>query len=145
MARRWSKLKSKIEALFSENLDLQIHCTTYMTDNTFGAPYPRHWIVLDKKIIFDFPSQFLEWKHPGVAGAVPYIDSETGTLSDLMEEYLETPKLELLDKVFERDQWGFTDILKASDRRLGKSRLAQKFENRLPESAVAQVLNARGI
>ena len=95
------------------------------------------------EIIFDFPGQFLKWKNPDELSAIEYLESEGHTLGLLVDEYLATPKAQLLDKVFERDRWGFTDILKTADRRLGKERLLTKFASAESGDAAAKVLEAR--
>jgi len=63
---------------------------------------PRYWITLDKEVIFDYPKQF------------------------------DTPKDELLTKVFGNDHWGLIDIFRGADRRIGRKRLemlAKKTHN----------------
>jgi len=41
----------------------------------------------------------------------------------LIREYIDTPKDEILSKVFENDYWGLINILRAADRRIGGRRL----------------------
>jgi hypothetical protein len=40
-----------------------------------------------------------------------------------MREYIDSPIRGLFERVFNKDRWGLTDILKASDRRIGKEKL----------------------
>ena len=128
MPQRWSKLKKKIEDLFVSELNLQIHANVYkvtMKHDTFLSP--RTWLQCDGKILFDFPGMFLFWKNPEERGSIRYMTDRTPDLGWLIDEYLMTPKAQLLDKEFTTDPWGLTHILKISDRRLGKEALKKKF------------------
>ena len=49
-------------------------------------------------------------------------------ISNVIEEYIECPKEELM-KMFVKDKWGITDILRICDRRIGKRRLKEIKEN----------------
>jgi len=124
--KRWSKLKTKIEEIFDEDLELAIHCNVFKTTNkhwTFDSP--RIWLQCDKQIIFDFPGMFFFWKNPEERSTIKYTDEEASTPGRLIDEYLATPKADLLDKKFADDRFEFTDLLKISDRRLGKAKLTK--------------------
>ena len=59
--RFWSKLKTRIEALWDPKLPLAIHCTVYKrVTRHWTLDEPRHWIVLGKEIIWDCPGPFLK-------------------------------------------------------------------------------------
>ncbi len=61
--KRWSKLQKQIKNLFVKELNLKIHCTVYVEiTKQFTFESSRHWITLDKEIIWDFPGPFMEWK-----------------------------------------------------------------------------------
>ena len=121
--KRWSKLKKKIEEMFAEGLDLQVHCNVYTVKTKHDTlQSPRTWLQCEKTILFDFPGMFLSWKNSEERSAVQYMEEDASTLGKLIDEYLATPKTEILDKEFESDRWGFTDLLKVADRRLGKQR-----------------------
>jgi chromosomal replication initiation ATPase DnaA len=140
--RRWSKLKKRIESFFVERLNLQIHANVYKTTtkhDTFLKP--RQWFLLDGEVIFDFPGQFMH--DDSDPKRIEYFEAEASTLGRLADEYFATPRSELLDKKFEEDRWGFTDILKAADRRLGRERLLKKYLNVSQEGAVWKVLTKR--
>jgi hypothetical protein len=115
---------------------------------------PRYWITLGKEIIRDYPKDF---KNKTMADARSCLEDsrinrfllrdlyphsrEAPTVSDVIREYIETPKEELLTKSFEHDRWGLTDILRAADRRIGKRRLlALKL---LHNTAVTKIIDAR--
>lgn len=90
---------------------------------------PRYWITLGKQIIWDYPAQFIH-----ADGTLrdannqiiyyPY-QSEISDISNIIREYINTPKDSLLITNFKADIWGITDILKASDRRLRLQALSQ--------------------
>ncbi|MCV5696772.1 hypothetical protein OFN29_31400, partial [Escherichia coli] len=54
----------------------------------------------------------------------PYL-TDICSISDLLREYIDTPKAELLTKQFTSDKWGLVNILRAADRRIGMRRLDQ--------------------
>lgn len=54
----------------------------------------------------------------------PYVN-DASEISQLLREYIDTPKEELISKVFEEDKWGLSAILKAADRRIGKQKLIE--------------------
>ncbi len=60
MSRRWSKLKSRVESLWVPTLPMAIHANVWVKHAThWDLDEPRHWIVLDKTIIWDFPGPFM--------------------------------------------------------------------------------------
>ncbi|KHD07037.1 hypothetical protein PN36_05795 [Candidatus Thiomargarita nelsonii] len=142
MRKRWSKLQSRIYQLFDPKLKLQIHCTAFRDGCDYGQIYAgRYWVTLEKQNIWDFPKQFLNpstsWNEEnlstthlieieGVMRGCIYIVSD---ISALIREYIDTPLENLLNKKFENDKFGLTEILKAADRRLGKKKLFDYFGN----------------
>lgn len=132
--RRWSKLKKYVEDFFVSDLGMQIHCTVYTQGK---KKCPRHWLVLDKVIIWDFPKNFI-----GVGG-INDICAVGGCISQLLDHYYSVRKEDLLKTKFDDDLWGLTVLLKAADRRLGKKRLLAAFADASPESAVSQILLKR--
>ena len=60
----------------------------------------------------------------------------------MVREYIDTPKEELLNKVFKDDLFGLTKILLAADRRLSVKRLKEHFQVNPSENAL-KVLNQR--
>jgi len=60
----------------------------------------------------------------------PYV-TDVPDISNLIREYIDTPKAALLAKTLENDHWGLTDILKASDKRIGRRRLLE-LKDRIP-------------
>lgn len=140
--RRWSKIKKRIEDLFAEGLNLQIYSTFYTTTSKHDSyNSPRHWFVLDKEVIFDFPGQFFN-KGPDET-RIEYLDGENYKISCLIQEYIELPKEQLLSTHLEMDKWGVIDILRAADRRIGKDRLLERFKDVSSDSAVKKILRKR--
>ncbi len=94
--------------------NFQIHCRAYRIENSrsHNPQIPRYWITIGKgeeqKIIWDIPKDLNNphryWE------VVPAI-------SDLIAEYINTPRNEVKSKVFDSDKTGLTDILKRYDRR----------------------------
>ena len=120
--RRFSKLKKRIESLFSPDLDLQVHCTKYYWKGHDVFEDPRFWITLGKNIIFDFVKDFKDLVIPDPS----YYNKERrfycfdiDYITDTIHEYIETPVKKLFDHVFPNDYFGLTDILKSADRRIG--------------------------
>ena len=63
-------------------------------------------------------------------------------ISKFFREYIDTPKSELLTASFTNDEWGLADILRASDRRIGKNRLAELYDKTESES-VKKIIRKR--
>lgn len=139
--KRWSKLQRELYKLIDPELDFQLHCSIYRMQSSYGGTdLPRYWITLGDEIIFDYPKQFVG--QPGkVNRYYPYI-TNISQISDLIREYIDTPKYEVFDKQFENDRWGLISILKAADRRNGTRRL-QKIKMETPDTAAMQVIAAR--
>ena len=117
--RRWSKLQKEVYNLLDPALNLQIHCRVYRKPTQWSTlQLPRYWITLNKEIIFDYPSCFNDLKN--VSPPYPYDAAFISEISDIIRDYIDTPKDKLLDL---KDKYGIIDILKAADRRLGKENL----------------------
>jgi hypothetical protein len=126
--KRWSKLQRDLYRIIDRKIDFQIHCVAYRMDSQRGSfNLPRYWITLGEETVWDYPKDFVSG-----SGTKNYIDeeirdypygSDTPYISDLIREYIETPKETLFEKRFENDKWGLIPILKAADRRIGKRRL----------------------
>jgi hypothetical protein len=122
-SKPWSKLKSRVEALWASDLRMSIHCTSY----PFSTPGPavrvsRHWITLDKATVWDFPGPFLsETRSRGgpVRDGYPGFANGGSVIGELLRDYLDRARDKLFDP-FALDHWELTDILKAADRRLGR-------------------------
>lgn len=134
MSGPWSKLKSRVEALWAPGLGLSIHCTSYPFA-TPGSPHrvSRHWITMDKSIVWDFPGPFLG-EDRARGGPVPDADRHHANggsvVGVLLRDYLDRSR-EALFEPFADDAWELTDVLRAADRRLGREALtawAAKFD-----------------
>jgi hypothetical protein len=152
----WSKLGRDIKNLFDPSLPLQIHCIarSLKGKNAIGSTrFPRYWMTLNKEIIFDYPSHFMNmidhnakwWEKTGenisVGNCYPYEEHGVSEISKLIRDYIERPK-ELLFQSFENDKWGLTDIFRVADRRVGKGRLKEiESENIFIKKIIALRLN----
>jgi len=136
--RPWSKLKSRVEALFARGLPLAIHCNVFVQTTKHDVfDEPRHWVQLghgrNAEIISDFPGPFLRagpGKPPRSDRGPPLEYWESGygwdgrrpsEASALMREYLDRPR-DRLWQSFE-DPWELAAFLRAADRRLGRDAL----------------------
>lgn len=129
--KRWSSLQKKLYLIIDDRLDFQIHISKYRMKSRYGSTdMPRYWITLGNEIIFDYPRQFTDLDSDGnfiknLTGKkrlYPY-DTDISDISNLIREYIDTPKEYVFSKHFENDFWGLANILKASDKRTGKRRL----------------------
>jgi hypothetical protein len=142
----WSKLKSRIESLWSDDLAMSVHCTSYPY-NSPGSPIrvSRHWITLDKIILWDFPGPFLsvDRKRGGhVQNAEPHFANGGSIIGELICEYLDRPRDQLV-LPFAADLWEFTDILRAADRRMGRATLEVWVSGLDDEHPARQVFASR--
>jgi hypothetical protein len=109
-----------------------------------SANLPRYWITLGKKIIWDYPRQFVQLpSHPQREPLKHYpYSTDVPTISSLIREYIDTPEAQLLTRPFDGDHWGLSNILRAADRRLGAQRL-NMLRRRTRNQAAIEVLEAR--
>ncbi len=139
---RWSKLQKEIYKLLDPQLDLQIQCRVYRMESQRGSTkLPRFWVTLANEIIWEYPRKIADHnqRHLNRKSWYPY-QSDVSLISETIREYTDTPKKEILSKIFKGDYWGLTNILKAADRRIGKRHwpiLKKRFNNR----ATLKVLN----
>ena len=148
--KRWSSLQRELYKLIDENINFQIHLSKYKM-GTMGSTYiPRYWITLDKEIIFDYPKQFLYKDEDGFTYVknlngdklfYPY-SNDISDISDLIREYIDTPKDEVFTAHFDNDYWGLINILKAADKRFGKNRL-ELLRKRTDNKAAQKILQLR--
>lgn len=122
----WSKLQKSLYNLVTDKINFQMHCSVYRMNSGRGSVnLPRYWITIDKKIIFDYPKQFvgdLQTEN------YPY-ETEISNISKCIRDYIDCSVNLLPYAKFERDKWGITDIFKAVDKRLGKEKLKAYFSS----------------
>ncbi|MFB6366319.1 hypothetical protein ACFCP7_20060 [Paenibacillus elgii] len=144
---RWSKLQKELYLIITDQIDFQIHCVAYRMDSVYGSTdLPRYWITLDQDTIWDYPKQFVTYDGgvrnlTGFVAGYPYT-TDISDISKLIREYIETPKNELMSKVFEHDHWGLINILRCADRRIGRRRFKQ-LRKKIHNKAALKVLQAR--
>ncbi|MGF1727528.1 SF0329 family protein [Photobacterium nomapromontoriensis] len=142
MSRPWSKLQKELYLLRADGLDLQIQCRVFRMKSQRGSTdCPRYWITLNKETIWDYPRDFTGTAHPEreEPGLYPYLN-DVSAISSLIRDYIDTPRDALLNRQFDHDYWGLTDILRAADRRIGTRRLGALGEC---DTAAAKVVAAR--
>lgn len=141
-------------------LRMAIHCNVFTkVTRHFTFQEPRHWIVLNGQVIWDFPGPFLR---PGLdPGRTPRVKPEPrgdwldywesgygmdglqpSTPSFLMETWIDRPRGQLMTPI-EEDRWELTDLLRAADRRLGRAALTCCAKTLDKGHPVLHVLEAR--
>ena len=147
MTKPWSKLKSRVESLWDPALPLTIHCTAYANsaDRKGESRFSRHWLVLKKAVIWDFPGQFVsEEPACGVrfAAGAPGWHFGGSIIGVLLRDYIDRSPAALFDP-FPEDGWELTDLLRAADRRLGKKVLSEWARTLRADHPAHRVLETR--
>ncbi len=142
MSKPWSKLQKEFYLLRAGGLDFQLQCRAYRMDSQMGSTNcPRYWITLGKEIIWDYPKDFIGKTHPNRAKWYPY-QTDIPDISNLIREYIDTPKNEIISKKFEKDFWGLINILRAADKRIGARRLPE-MKKKTGNKAARKIIDAR--
>lgn len=144
----WSKLQKQLYLIIDKDSKFQIHCSVYKTKSAWNAgqrsgiskkqeQIPRYWITIgdSKEIIWDFPNNFLNeesmienpyWNvTPDVPNTIKdtyFWDQNYTWVANLIREYLDTPRDQLLTKEFENDKYGLINVLRKYDRRISKAK-----------------------
>jgi hypothetical protein len=146
-----SRLKSRVEALWVPDLPLAIHCSVHKVVTAhWTLDEPRHWIVLNKEVIWD-TSAFL--RNPDQFGpprgrrietfeTLYWGPNGTSVVADLLRQYLDRSRNQLFEP-FEMDGWELIDIVLAADRRLGREALLRWAEDLDRSHPALKVLMAR--
>ena len=143
MTKPWSKLQKEFYLLRADGLNLQLHCRVYrMTSQRGSTNCPRYWVTLGKDVIWDYPKDFIgstdsnQTKPEYYPYATDIVD-----ISNLIREYIDMPKGEILIREFVTDHWGLVEILQAADKRIGARRLPKLKKTAGP--AARKVVDAR--
>lgn len=148
--KRWSSLQRELYNVIDNRINFQIHLSKYRMDSQYGSTdLPRYWITLGDEIIFDYPKQFVDASTAGnciknLSGRkqwYPY-GTDISDISDLIREYIDTPKDIIFHKHFENDHWGLTNILKAADKRIGIRRL-EMLKRKTNNNAALKIIEYR--
>lgn len=132
---RWSRLKLLLEGLRAPGLDLVIHCTSFRRSD--APPVGRYAVQLSGKTILEIPPNFTELMQSGEP------NGDASTVTEILRWWIELPKQELLQAFHSDDRWGLVDVLRVSDKRIGKRSLEQL--NRSELSAPAQLLYVKRV
>ncbi len=144
MSKPWSKLQKEFYLIRADGLDLQLHCRPYRMDSQRGSSNcPRYWITIGKEIIWDYPKDFIDKTHPNRTNPkwYPY-GTDIPDISNLIRDYIDTSKNEIMTKTFENDYWGLINILRAADKRIGTRRLPE-LKKKTRNKAARKVIDAR--
>ncbi len=149
MTRRWSKLKSRVEALWVATLPMAIHANVWVKHTThWNLDEPRHWVTLDKTIIWDFPGPFMKSEPPRGRRIVYWEDAygwgggrKSSVVASLLRNYLDRGRHHVLEP-FEHDHWELGDILRGADRRIGHKKLVD-WSERLDQRSPARIVVER--
>ena len=145
--RKWSKLQKALYNIVDPDIKFQIHCSVFWTNSSWvtktgkGRPsVPRYWITIGKEIVWDFPNMFLEHEPLCQCGCKSikesyYYNDNYTWIPETIRAYIDTPKEDLLITKFENDIFGFVDVLRAVDRRIGKDKRKQYMEKIKKEGA----------
>jgi hypothetical protein len=145
MAKRWSKLRKQVEAVFVEKLPLHIQCTeirtTWNNEGSLVDVLGVFTVRLGKEEIWNFPKQFIDYWTTYPDGGNQY-SYGVNDINVILRDYLDTPRNLLLESEFERDYFGITNIMKAADRRIGLNRVLDHFKD-CKQGFVSKVLQSR--
>lgn len=142
MAKRWSKLQSRLYNLMDPSIDFQLHCALYEMNSNDGHhanKLPRYFITVGKEIVFDYPKDFDTTRQYG-RNSYPW-DGEVSDISNLIEAYIQRPESALMQPL-SGDVWGLTALLRVCDRRIGKRRL-QELEAATTDEQLLRIIRRR--
>jgi len=130
MSKRCSKLQKRLYNTGVEGLNIQIHASVYRMDSHMGSTdIPRYFITLNKEVIWDYPKMFRD-SHPERDHPSHFTyTSDMNAISNIIEDFIQTPREDLLSKEFKDDHWGLVNILRAMDRRLNVKKVKRKTNN----------------
>jgi len=141
---RWSKLQRQLYVIIDPTIKFQIQCRVTRMNSQYGSTdFPRYWITLGKEVIWDYPNQFFNTRHPRRRNPAywPY-STDISAISELIREYIDTPRGMLMTKQFDDDHWGLINILRAADSRIGV-RQWQRLSKKTHNIAALKVLECR--
>lgn len=139
---RWSKLQRELYKIVDDTIDLQIHCSVQRIQTPQGCDeVSSYWITLGKETIWRYPDSkknFHTIEFPEKFRVANYMSD----ISELIREYIDTPKDKLMTKVFIYDHWDLVDILRAADKRIGVRRL-REFIKKIQSPAAIKIAERR--
>jgi hypothetical protein len=141
---RWSKLEVRLRRLADPALGFRVRFTRYRAEKMpYAHPYEestRIWITLGKDTIWSVPRDM----HSGsdTVGIDLYSRRGPEWLVELAAQYLDVPRDRLIEWTPDWMGWGLVDLLKASDRRIGRRQWA-RLRSVLTEPAALRVLDLR--
>ena len=132
----WSKLQKQLYNIIDKSVDFQIHCAVYKTKSAWCAgqksgvskrkeQIPRYWVVVNGKIIWDYPNMFLDEISQDDYNTIRqsyFFYTNYVWVSNAIRQYINTPREKLLDLQIPEDKYGLINVLKKYDRRISKSK-----------------------
>ena len=112
---RWSQLRKRLKDVFDPAIELDVQSTVQRASN--GGGIGRYWFTMDGVTLWDEPRNVSLMVRSGVE------NDDAATMTGIMRRYLDISREALLTEQFPEDRWGLVEILRASDRRIGKRRL----------------------
>ena len=137
-------MQSRLYDVVAPETEFQIHCRVYRMQSQSGSTgLPRYWITVGEEIVWDYPKQFIELPADGREPSHHYpYNTDVNAISNLIEEYLNTPREDLPTRRFDNDHWGLINILRAADRRFGTRQLPD-LKRKIGNPAARKVLAKR--
>ena len=139
----WSRLERRLRDLPDPALDLRFRFTAYrqaaIETPHFSESACKLWITQGKRTLWAVPRDRHSGDDKDIGG---YARRSPGWLVELAAEYLQLPRSHLIDWQPEWSGWGLVDVLKASDRRLGRRQWPQ-LAKRLQEPVALHLLDLR--
>lgn len=132
----WSKLKRQLMLLMDDDSGFDIQCSVFKTKSAWTAGQkngiskgremiPRYWITDNNKVIWDFPVMFLDAEsqvgNEYTIRDTYFYGKNYLWIANVIRDYIDTPRDEILTKKFSEDKYGLVDVLRKYDRRISKS------------------------
>ena len=122
----WSKLQKQLYNLMDMSTGFQIHCSVYKTKSAWTAGYNNHSFIslyglyLEKESLVDI-KRFQINDNNTIKDRMFWPENYTW-VSDVIREYINTPKEKLLTLNIAQDKYDLVKTLRKFDRRLAKTK-----------------------
>ena len=130
----WSKLQKQLYKIMDSTVKFQMHCSVFKTKSAWNAgqkagiskkkeSIPHYWITVNGETVWDFPNNYID-NDSLVDGftlkEVYFYPDNYNWIADVLRNYINTPKEQLLTIKFDNDKFGLVDVLRKYDRRISK-------------------------
>lgn len=132
----WSKLQKQLYKIMDPTVNFQMHCSVFKTKSAWNAgqkvgiskkkeSIPHYWITVNNETVWDFPNNYID-NDSLVDGftlkETYFYPNNYNWVADVLRNYINTPKENLLTIEFENDKFGLVDVLRKYDRRISKNK-----------------------